>query len=113
MSISEDLIREAGWYESSLPKVAARGMKTWWPDIPVEKGEWAWFEAENSKLRCRINGRGDVYDFVMLNLLGAKSVLSVREKRLVWSRAGLRWGWQKIAHEHHTYRSRVKGLYDN
>ena len=108
----EDLIREAGWFETTLPPVAARKMKGWWPEMLVERDDYSWLEKECSKVRCRIRGRADVYDFVMLDLFGAESVLSVREKRVLWARLGLGWSWSKIAKEHHTYRERVKILYD-
>ena len=107
-SISEDLIMEAGWFEMRMPRVVAQGMRGWWPPMDKEKDDY--IEVKSYNHFC---GRADVYDFVMLDMLGPKSVLSVRDKRLVWARAGLRWKWTKIVAREGGYRQRLAGSYSN
>lgn len=95
----EQLIAEAGDRDRALPRVRAQGLKMWWPQMYYDPDDWGYYgpPVDWVSVRPRLPGRIEVYDFVVLEMLGPQSVLDPRSRWLVWARAGMRGSWRKIA----------------
>lgn len=124
----EDWILEAAAFDKRQPMVRAPGYSKFWPTIFYEPIDWGFHATQLSLLGVAVAGsdvgkwvqsehvspRREIYDFVMLNLLGPACVLGIDGKRLVWLRLGRahRYSWRKVAKEMHWSHEKCRQKYE-